>query len=405
VRRFPIVPALVVTALVGASAAVSAQDTRVQKRTVVIPQEVIIELQRLARETFGDEAFRDLSKEITRAMQNLSRDLGHVSGPGFHTGPSMQDKDYKFEQTDKQTKTLAIGANGSLELQNVVGDITVKAGGGREATVEIVRVSRGRTEADAKLGLERVTAEVTSRGDRGSVVAEYPNERRPNYAVSVGMTVTTPAGTKLTVHSITGNVSIAGVKGEMTVNTTTGGVEIAQAGAIASAHTVTGKLNIHDVQSDITMEAGSMSGPVTLSRIKVRRLEVNTVSAPITATEIQAGGAEITCMAGQIEYSGPVVSGGRYEFQAHSGEIRLGLTGSFDFEGQTFSGVVEADPALGLKPQPQSQPAAMGMRRKSVTGTVGGGGGAFVEATTFSGNVKIGRTVPEATPKRGRGGN
>ena len=57
-RRFPILPALVVTAIVGGSAVVAAQDTRIQKRTVVIPQEVIIELQRLAQETFGDEAFR-----------------------------------------------------------------------------------------------------------------------------------------------------------------------------------------------------------------------------------------------------------------------------------------------------------------------------------------------------------
>jgi hypothetical protein len=44
------------------------------------------------------------------------------------------------------------------------------------------------------------------------------------------------------------------------------------------------------------------------------------------------------------------------------------------------------------------------MRRKSLKGTVGGGG-AVVEATTFSGDVKVGRSVPEATPKKGRGGN
>src|SRR6187551_3224556 len=135
VRRLPILPALVVTAIIGGSVAVAAQDTRTQKRTVVIPQEVIIELQRLAQETFGDAAFRDLSREITQAMRDLGRELGHVSGPGFHSGPSMQDKDYKFEQTDKQTKALAIGANGSLELRNIIGDITVKAGGGREASV------------------------------------------------------------------------------------------------------------------------------------------------------------------------------------------------------------------------------------------------------------------------------
>ena len=402
VRRFPFVPALVVTALVGASAAVSAQDTRAQKRTVVIPQEVIVELQRLARETFGDEAFRDLSAEITRAMQNLSRDLGHVSGPGFHAGPWTQDKDYKFEQTDRQTKTLAIGANGSLELKNVVGDITVKAGGGREATVEIVRVSRGRTDADAKTGLERVTVSVNTRADRGTVIAEYPDERRSNYSVSVAFNVTAPAGTKVLVHSITGNVTLSGIKGETSVNTTTGTIDIAQAAALTAAHTVTGKLAIRDSQGD-ALDVGTMNGAIVLTNIKTRRLEVSGVTGPITARDIQAGGVEATCMSCQIEYSGPVTAGGRYEFSAHSGEIRLGLTGGFDIEAETFSGQIEADPALGLKPS-RNERVGYGPRRQELKGTVGAGG-AFVEATTFSGHIRLGRTVPESTGRgRGRGG-
>jgi DUF4097 and DUF4098 domain-containing protein YvlB len=204
------------------------------------------------------------------------------------------------------------------------------------------------------------------------------------------------------VQTITGDVTLTGIKGETSVNTTTGGVEISQAADLTSAHTVTGKLVIRDSQGD-AVDIGTMNGPMQLSNIKTKRLELSAVTGNISAHEIQAGGVEATCMSCDIEYSGPLTAGGRYEFQAHSGTIRLGLTGGFDFEGKTFSGQVEADPALGLKPEAQSQPASMGMRRKSLTGTVGGGG-AFVEASTFSGNVKVGRTVPEATPRKGRGG-
>ena len=201
-RRFQIVPVLVATAILGGSGAAGAQDARIeQKHQVVIPHELMIEIQRLVHEAFNEDAFRDLSREITRAMQDLGRGMGHFTGTPFAEGAVDQDKDFRVEQTDRQTKTLAIGANGSLELKNVVGDITVKAGGGRDATVEIVRVSRGRTDADAKTGLERVTAEVTTRGDRASVTAEYPDDRHPNYAVSVALTVTAPAGTKLLVQS------------------------------------------------------------------------------------------------------------------------------------------------------------------------------------------------------------
>ena len=392
---------LVASAILGGSGAAGAQDAHIpQKHQVVIPQELMLEIQRLAREAFGEDAIRDLTREIGRAMQDLGHGMGHFTGSPFAEGAFDQDKDFRAEQTDRQTKTLAIGANGALELKNVVGSITVKAGGGREATVEIVRVSRGRTDADAKTGLERVTAEVTTRGERGSVTVEYPDDRHPNYAVSVALTVTAPAGTRLLVQSITGDVTVAGIKGETSVNTTTGAVDILQAAELTAAHSVTGKIVIRDSQGD-ALDIGTMSGPVQLTNIKARRLEISAVASTVSAKDIQAGGAEITTMSGHIEYSGSVVSGGRYEFQAHSGEIRLGLSGGFDFEGQTFSGQIEADPALGLKAEPQRQNTGFGPKRQSLKGTVGGGG-AFVEATTFSGHVRIGRTLPEATPRRGR---
>jgi hypothetical protein len=395
---------LVASAILGGSAAAGAQDARIQqKQQIVIPQEVMVEIQRVMREAFGEDSFRDLSREIGRAMQDLGREMGHIRSLPFAEGGFDQNKEFRAEQTDRQTKTLAIGANGSLELKNVVGDITVKAGGGREATVEIVRISHGRTDADAKAGLERVTTEVTTRGDRGTVMVQYPDERRSNYSVSVAFNVTAPAGTKLLVQTITGDVTVNGIKGETSVNTTTGSVEIAQAAALTAAHTVTGKLTIRDSQGD-ALDVGTMNGEIQLTNIKAHRLQVSGVTGSIIAHEIQAGGVEATCMSCQIEYSGPVASGGRYEFQAHSGEIRLGLSGGFDFEGQTFSGQIQADAALGLKSAPQNERAGYGPRRQSLKGTVGGGG-ASVEATTFSGNVRIGRTVPEATPRRGRGGN
>ena len=74
---------------------------------------------------------------------------------------------------------------------------------------------------------------------------------------------------------------------------------------------------------------------------------------------------------------------GRYEFQAHSGHVRVALTGGFDLEVRTFSGRVETDPSLGID--------STGSRR-ALRGSVGGGG-AVVVATTFSGNVWIGRKL------------
>ena len=392
-RRYSTFSMLVAVAALGGSAVVGAQDARVRRQErIVIPHELILELQKLAREAFGEDAFRNLSRELGRAMRDITLELGHYSVRS-EGGAAVQDRDFRAEQTDKQTRTLAIGASGALELKNVVGNITVKAGGPREATVEIVRVSRGRTDADAKLGLERVTSEVTTRADGASVHANYPDDRRPPYSVSVSYNVTAPAGTRLNVHSITGDVTITGIKGEMEAFTVAGALEISQAGAIESARTVTGNLTISDVQSDSAIETGTMSGSVRLSNIKAKRLIVGAVAGAISAREIQAAGAEVNCMSGSIEYSGAVSASGRYEFQSHSGEIRLGLTGNFDFEGRSFGGQIDADPALGLKVPAAAGKAGVGrLRQSSLKGTIGTGG-AFVEATTFSGQIWIGRKL------------
>jgi hypothetical protein len=71
------------------------------------------------------------------------------------TTTTTQRSEFKFEQRDVQTQKLAVGSSGDVSLRNIVGDMTVKVGGGNETTIEIVRVSRGRTEADAKLDSKR----------------------------------------------------------------------------------------------------------------------------------------------------------------------------------------------------------------------------------------------------------
>src|SRR5262249_30544213 len=108
-----------------------------------------------------------------------------------------QNRDFRVSQEARETKSVRLGATGALELRTVGGNITVSAGSGNEATIEIVRVSRGRTDADAKLGLERVQAVVDQRGDRATVSVDYPSESRPPYSVSVSYNVKAPAGTRL----------------------------------------------------------------------------------------------------------------------------------------------------------------------------------------------------------------
>jgi DUF4097 and DUF4098 domain-containing protein YvlB len=373
--------------VVSAAPAAQAQDATVRhKQVVVIPHDLAAEVQRMVHEMVENHLARDISRDVGRAMRDLARDLSrdfsHYAPGGRGVSVDDQRQDFKAEQSDRKTHTVTLGASGALDLSNVVGDITVKAGSGREATVEVVRTSRGRTDADAKTGLEKVTVEMKTGPDRASFAAKYPDERRPPYSVSVAYNVTAPAGTRITAHSVSGDVTVTGLKGELTVSTVAGDVTATSVGQIGKINTVSGDLILTDVATDNSLEASVVAGDVTLKNVKARRVTASSVSGSITASGIQAASVNLHSMSGGIEFAGPVAASGRYEFQSHSGDVVLALAGGYDVDVTTFSGKLAADPNLGLT-------TTTGMRQ-AVRGTVDKGG-ATVKVTTFSGDVRISR--------------
>jgi hypothetical protein len=379
---------LVVTAVGHGTAA--AQDvakkiqTRVQER-IVISQELAAQINQLVQTTLGAELGRQIGQDVGRTVRDVVRsvDTAHGVPHDFEQG-----KDFKFEQKDTQTKTLSIGASGDLTLRNVVGDITVKAGGGRDVTVEIVRVSKGKTDADAKTGLEKVTAEITTNAEHATVTARYPNDLHPSYAVSVGYIVTAPAGTRVTIESLSSHVSVTGIHGDVDARTTSGPIEVISCTRVGTVHTAAGDITLTDSGSDTKIDVGSMSSGVKLTNIKAPRVSASVISGNIIAHGIQADAVSLGSISGEIEFSGAVTPKGRYEFQAHSGNVKLAITGGgFDLEGKTFSGKVEADPALQLVTTTTAS-----TRVTSLRGSVGSGG-AVVVATTFSGNVWVGKKL------------
>lgn len=352
---------------------------------IVDSQELVERINQMIQTTLGAQVAQDLSRELGRTARDIARHVDTLhAAPGYVVD---QNRSYTAEQTHKEAKTLAIGASGDLNLKNIVGDITVKAGGGRDVTVEIVRISKGKTDADAKIGLEKVVAEVSTSGQHGSVTARYPNDLHPNYSVSVAYNVTAPAGTRVTIESISSHVVVAGMQGEVNANTVSGGIECTSCARVGTLHTISGDINVTDSGSESKLDVGGASAKVTLTNIKAPRVSASVISGRIIAHGIQADSASLGSLSGDVEFSGTVAAKGRYEFSAHSGNVRLALTGGFDLEAKTFSGMVEADPSLNL-----TTTAPAGSNKRSLRGT-SGGGGAAVTATTFSGNVWVGKKL------------
>ena len=87
-----------------------------------------------------------------------------------------------------------------------------------------------------------------------------------------------------------------------------------------------------------------------------------------------------------MRFSGTLDSKGSYEFNSHSGDIRIAVPGGgATLDVRTFSGDVDSDFPMTLEPG-----ARTGERGKGMRFTIGGGG-ARISAQTFSGDITIER--------------
>jgi DUF4097 and DUF4098 domain-containing protein YvlB len=290
----------------------------------------------------------------------------------------------RAEVVERETRALALGPNGSLTLSNLAGNIIVRTGEGRDVTVEIIRRARGRTEADARRGLEQVTVHVDERANRATVESSYSSERNAPYSVSVAYEVRAPAGTSMSIQSLSGNIDAEGMAGQMTATTTTGDIAIRDARRLSRARSATGRVDLSNVETDGTLEAGTIAGVVAIDTVRARRLVVGTVTGAVTARGASAAWAEVTSTAGDIEYSGNIAPDGRYDLRSHTGDVRfIALGGSgFELRASTFVGRLAPDAGLGL--------TIIRQEPRELVGTVGDGQ-AVVTISSFSGNVVIQR--------------
>jgi hypothetical protein len=296
------------------------------------------------------------------------------------------------EQVERTTRTLKLGANGVLGLGNIAGDIVVTRGAGSDATVEIVKTARGQNANDVREMLQLVQVEVTERNGRADVRTRYPgseerrNNNRRNFSVSVAYNVSAPAGTRLSIESISGNVKVTDIKGDVSANTISGDLRISGAARVSGAKTISGVVEIVDVQSDGPIETGSVSGDVLLRRVTARRIDASSVSGHIKLEELECDRVSANTTSGSVAFTGPLVRNGRYELNAFSGEIRMILTGStgFEIDANSFSGEIRPEMAITTR---GSDGGRRG-RRTTLNGTYGDGS-AILDLTTFSGSIVI----------------
>jgi DUF4097 and DUF4098 domain-containing protein YvlB len=298
-------------------------------------------------------------------------------------------------QTERTTRTVKIGSTGDIDISNISGDITITRGSGKDATIEIVKTARARTAADAREMLGQVAVNVNDRGGRVEIQTVYPQQHdawipfgRRGANVSVAFTIAAPAGVRVSAKSLAGAIRVAGIKGELTLESVAGGVRVSDAGRISSVKSMSGAVEIVDSKLEGPLEIGSVSDQIVLRRVRVRSIEAESVSGGITLDDTECDRVQVRTFSGSVEFTGPVAKGGRYEMKSHSGDVRVTITGGagFEIEATTFSGSLRSDFPLTNQEPPERM--SRGPRRRSLKG-VFGDGSAVLELTTFSGSVVL----------------
>lgn len=290
------------------------------------------------------------------------------------------------ETTERISRSFKVGGSGSLDLGAISGDIIVQAGGGDTITVEAIKRVRSRNADEAKRQLANTDVTMTQNGTRVEVRLHYMG--RNNHA-SVDFKVSAPAGTSVNVRSVSGDVEVVNVKGEVRAESVSGDVTATGTPRLALAKTVSGDLELSGVSSPGTLELSTVSGDMTVRAVKVRGIDAESVSGSVVLTDVACDRASVKSMSGDVEYLGPLTKNGRYELRSHSGDIRLTLPGDigFELEASTFSGNVRSD--LPITSRAGDNLTGSG-RRRGIRGTHGDGS-ALLIISTFSGDVAIAR--------------
>jgi DUF4097 and DUF4098 domain-containing protein YvlB len=324
---------------------------------------------------------RELEEHIERHMEAVARLLEEQFGDGQRA--TTRDRRTGPESTDRFTRTVRLGPNGTVAVENVAGDIVVTGGGGSDVRIEAVKRARG---ADAAARAKETQIVVTERGGNIDVRTQHP--RRRNSSVAVDYTVTVPDSAHVTLRSTSGDLRITNVQGEVRAETTSGDIAATSVARVRRLHSVSGTLEVTDAEGS-EVEGESVSGDVVVRNLRVRTLNVSTVSGDMRFTDVESDRAKLTSVSGDIEFTGRLARSGRYEFQTHSGGVRVVPAGNqgFDVEASTFSGDVRSDFSLTIPPGTRLgfQP---GRPNRSLRGTVGDAGAALI-LQSFSGDIEI----------------
>jgi DUF4097 and DUF4098 domain-containing protein YvlB len=196
-----------------------------------------------------------------------------------------------------------------------------------------------------------------------------------------------PAGVHLVTNTWSGSLRVSGVKGEIDAHAQSGDVDVRDAGDDVEVETLSGDVTIEGASGAVNVH--TVSGDISLTGGR-GTVEMETVSGDIELRDVVSSQVRTNSTSGDLTFAGAIVNAGRYQFETHSGELRLELPANVGAELSlsTFSGEIDSAFPITLTPGAHGIGAS---QAKKLTFSLGQGSARII-AETFSGDVTLTKT-------------
>ncbi len=282
------------------------------------------------------------------------------------------------EQATTIDTTIAFAKSGGVvDLSLVSGVIRVTGWNRAEAHI---RVTSDDVPVHLEIGSDRILLDTYHGSYHG-------RHRGGGEGGDVRYELNVPIGTRVTMHSMSGDLESHGTHGEVEARSISGDLAVDDVVRSAVLESVSGNVRARTVDGDARLR--SVSGDVELNGVH-GEVTVSSVSGYGHVTEARSAMVRMETVSGDLEYAGTFDPTGTYDFRAHSGDVRLELPTDIgaSLSIDTFSGDIDTDFQMTVQPTGGN---SYGPTRHHLDTTMGKGG-AHITVSTFSGNVELRRS-------------
>ena len=221
--------------------------------------------------------------------------------------------------------TVPVERGQRLEVDLFAGDVDVKTWSRNAVRVVADPDGRGRVE------IERSATSVSVR---------TTGRRGPPSSTDIELTV--PAWMGLDISGVYTDITIAGARGPISAETVQGDVSAEGGDGLVSVKSVQGGVSVTGAKGRI--EANSVNADVEVRRSS-GEISTETVNGSIDLVGTDATTLTATSVNGDLNYDGPLHSGGRFALSTHNGDITVTVAerASAAVSVSTFNGEFESD--------------------------------------------------------------